>query len=83
LVTYYEKEKLHSANLYQLFSYLLNQQSSDPKTINATGILIYPTISEEYNLTFKYLNHHIYVKTIDLNQDWKKIAERLKHIINV
>lgn len=83
LTTFYEKERLHSSNLYQLFSYLLNQQLSDSKTTCATGILIYPTILEEYNLSFKYHNHDIYVKTVNLNQNWAEIYKRLHQIIEI
>jgi len=83
LATYFDKEKIHSSNLYQLFSYLLNQHSKDLKTIHASGILLYPTISEEYNLSFRYLDHKIYIKTVDLNQNWSLISKRLKEIISI
>ena len=79
----YGKEKIKSANLYQLFSYLLNQQDDSSKTITATGILLYPTIDEEYNLQFKYNDHNIYIKTVNLNMNWTKISSRLKEIIAV
>ena len=79
----YDKEKIKSANLYQLFSYLLNQQDVRPKTLNATGILLYPTIEKEYNLNFKYNNHRILIRTINLNSNWKNISLRLKEIISM
>ena len=79
----YEKEKIKSANLYQLFSYLLNQQDSNLKTHNATGILLYPTIETDYSLDFKYHEHKIQIRTINLNSNWKNISYRLKQIINV
>ncbi len=77
------KEKIKSANLYQLFSYLLNQRDDDFKTINAKGILLYPTIEEEYDLEFRYDNHDIHVRTVNLNTNWKHISSRLKEIICV
>ena len=79
----YNKERIKSHNLYQLFSYLLNQQDSSLKTQNATGILLYPTIEKEYNLNFKYINHDIQIRTINLNTNWKNISERLKEIIKL
>ncbi len=79
----YGKEKIKSANLYQLFSYLLNQQNQDPKTINATGILLYPTTEQEYNLDFKYQSHNIQIRTVNLNTNWKHISARLKQIVEV
>ncbi|MGN6164039.1 MAG: 5-methylcytosine-specific restriction endonuclease system specificity protein McrC [Flavisolibacter sp.] len=82
MTTNYDKEKIKSANLYQLFSYLLNQQTDDQKTINATGILLYPTIEEDYNLEFMYDKHNIYIRTVNLNTNWRSISDRLKSIIN-
>lgn len=79
----YGKEKIKSTNLYQLFSYLLNQQSNDPKTMSATGILLYPTITKDYNLEFKYHNHNIHIRTVNLNTNWKNISARLKEIIQI
>lgn len=79
----YDKERIKSANLYQLFSYLLNQQDSNLKTLNAKGILLYPTIETDYDLNFKYCNHNIQIRTVNLNSNWKKISSRLKEIIYV
>jgi 5-methylcytosine-specific restriction enzyme subunit McrC len=79
----YAKEKIKSTNLYQLFGYLLNQEDDSRKTQNATGILLYPTIEKEYDLQFKYYNHHIYIKTVNLNTNWRNIETRLKDILRV
>ncbi|HOZ98260.1 MAG TPA: 5-methylcytosine-specific restriction endonuclease system specificity protein McrC [Niabella sp.] len=77
----YDKEKIRSANLYQLFSYLLNQHSDNIKTRNATGILLYPTVDKEYDLNFFYQGHKIQIRTINLNTNWRDISSRLKSII--
>lgn len=79
----YDKERIKSANLYQLFSYLLNQQDGCSKTQNAKGILLYPTIETDYNLNFKYYNHNIQIRTVNLNSNWRKISSRLKEIIEL
>jgi 5-methylcytosine-specific restriction enzyme subunit McrC len=81
MIINYDKEKIRSANLYQLFSYLLNQENSDPKTQTATGILLYPTIEKEYDLLFQYKQHNIQIRTVNLNSNWKNISARLKEII--
>ena len=83
LKTNYGAEKITSANLYQLFSYLLNQRKNDSKTQTATGILIYPTIERDYDLQFRYQNHDILIKTVNLNTDWRNIEKRLKDIIKL
>ena len=79
----YDKAKIKSANIYQLFSYLLNQQDGKLKTQNATGILLYPTIDTEYDLSFRYNEHKIQIKTINLNTNWRNISSRLKEIIEL
>ncbi len=83
MIVNYDKERIKSANLYQLFSYLLNQQDGRSKTQNAKGILLYPTIETDYNLNFKYCNHSIQIRTINLNLNWRKISSRLKEIIEL
>jgi 5-methylcytosine-specific restriction enzyme subunit McrC len=79
----YDKERIKSSNLYQLFSYLLNQHDENLKTLNATGILLYPTIETDYNLNFKYCDHKIQIRTINLNSNWRNISLRLKEIIEL
>lgn len=79
----YDKAKIKSANLYQLFSYLLNQHNSNTKTRNATGILLYPTIEKDYDLSFNYKEHSIQIRTINLNTNWRNISSRLKSIVGV
>ncbi len=82
LKTNYGKEKINSANLYQIFSYLINQQEGDEKTHKTAGILLYPTIEQEYDLHFQFQKHPIFIKTVNLNNDWQTIEKRLKYIIS-
>jgi 5-methylcytosine-specific restriction enzyme subunit McrC len=79
----YGKERINSSNLYQLFSYLVNQEDGSEKNQNAKGILLYPTIEKEYNLSYKFKSHQIQIKTLNLNADWREIEKRLKEIIGV
>ena len=81
MIINYDKEKIKSVNLYQLFSYLLNQEDSDSKTQNASGILLYPTIEADYDLQFQYNKHNIQIRTVNLNTNWRNISSRLKEII--
>lgn len=73
----FDAERLHSANLYQLFSYMMNQRTDDPRTHGAAGILVYPTVNAEYDLSYAYQGHAISIRTVDLNQNWKEISRRL------
>jgi 5-methylcytosine-specific restriction enzyme subunit McrC len=79
--SYYNKEIIKSENLYQLFSYLMNQEEGTEKTKNTIGILLYPTIEKDYDLNFKYREHNIKIRTVNLNTDWRNIHERLLEII--
>ncbi|SDL59778.1 5-methylcytosine-specific restriction endonuclease system specificity protein McrC [Kriegella aquimaris] len=77
----YDTEKIKSNNLYQLFSYLLNQEDNTERNNLAKGILLYPTIEKEYNLNFRYKRHNIEIKTLNLNNSWQSISRRLHQII--
>ena len=59
----YSNLKFHSANLYQLYSYLKNlEHNIESKiNINASGILLYPTTTIELDETFLIDNHFINV----------------------
>jgi 5-methylcytosine-specific restriction enzyme subunit McrC len=76
------KEKIKSINLYQLFSYLVNQEDNTEKTRKAKGILLYPTIDKDYELFYKYKDHEVQIQTINLNTGWKEISARLQKVIN-
>lgn len=82
MTTNYDKERIKSSKLYQLFSYLLNQQDGSEKTKKATGIFLYPTVEKDYDLNFKYNDHKIQIRTINLDTNWRNISTRLKKIIN-
>ena len=73
----HDTEKIHSSNLYQLFAYLKNVESKDKLGRQCEGILLYPTINKEVSLNYKYENHLVKIRTINLNQHWKKIHQDL------
>lgn len=79
--TRYEKQKINSSNLYQLFSYLKNQEMDSEITLNCEGILLYPSIQNDFVHSFKYENHKIRIMAISLNQDWQKIRTDLLKIV--
>lgn len=79
--TRYEKQKINSSNLYQLFSYLKNQEMDSEITLNCKGILLYPSIQNDFVHSFKYENHKIRIMAINLNQDWQKIRTDLLKIV--
>ena len=71
---------ISSNNLYQIMAYVDNQ---DPyKNGNVSGMLLYAQTINEPSVKFKHqLNlHTIMVRTLDLNEDWENIKERLNDI---
>ena len=79
--TRYDKQKINSSNLYQLFSYLKNQEMDSEITLNCEGILLYPSIQNDFVHSFKYERHKIRIMAINLNQDWQKIRTDLLKIV--
>jgi 5-methylcytosine-specific restriction enzyme subunit McrC len=74
----YGAEKIHSAHLYQLSSYLKNLEVKGGVNLHCEGMLIYPTVKKDVNLKYdSMLGHKVSVRTINLNQDWRQIHGNL------
>lgn len=78
----YEARKIKSANLYQLFSYIINQRDGSQRNDNTRGILLYPTIDEDYDLDYRYESHELCICTVNLNAPWVDIHKILFQIIS-
>ena len=62
----------------------MNQEDENkPHTKETDGILVYPTTNQDIDVAFSYknTNHIIRICTINLNQDWQLIENRLKEIV--
>lgn len=82
LSTHFDKEKIKSEHLYQIFSYLINQEEANrEETLNCEGILLYPTNRVHFKYSYKYGTHRIRVMTIDLNREWRQIHDDLLAIV--
>ena len=81
---YGEKGKIRRDHLSQILTYVMNQESdAQPHTKDTRGILVYPTVDTELDVSYVYknTNHVIRVSTVNLSQDWRQIEQRLKEII--
>ena len=81
---YGEGGKIRREHLSQILTYVMNQENdAAPHTKDTKGILVYPTIDTELDVSYVYkdTNHVIRVSTVNLNQDWQMIEQRLKEII--
>ncbi|UXJ68176.1 5-methylcytosine restriction system specificity protein McrC [Lysinibacillus fusiformis] len=75
--TQFDQERLYSVNLYQLFAYVMNSKFTGKKY----GILIYPMIDQHIHVSYQIMNHTISACTVNLNEEWSKIEQRLLEII--
>jgi 5-methylcytosine-specific restriction enzyme subunit McrC len=85
LNTRYDAEKFNSGNLYQIYSYLRNIETSanHPKNNEAEGILLYPTAGYNLNEKFKLGSHNLSIRTIDLSKSWMEIHNELLNVVEV
>ncbi len=82
LQTQYDKNTLHSGNLYQIFTYVKNEDRNN--TGNVSGMLVYAKTDEEItpDCRFDMGGNEIGAVTLDLNRDFKGISAQLDHIAN-
>ena len=81
---YGAQEKIRREHLSQIISYVMNQENCDnPHTFSTSGTLVYPTVDEDFDFSYRYkdTNHTIHVTTINLDQEWSKIEARVKEIV--
>lgn len=80
LNSYYDKEKIRTANLYQMHSYMTNLPKEEG--LNYKGILLYPTVRYEIDVSLKpQFGYDLEFRTINLNQDWQDIRSDLLAIV--
>lgn len=77
----YDKATLHSGNVYQIFTYVKNQDAAN--TGNVSGMLLYAKTEEAItpDCSFVMGGNKISVKTLDLNKEFKLITAQLDKII--
>jgi 5-methylcytosine-specific restriction enzyme subunit McrC len=80
----YGSEKFHSGNLYQLHSYLTNVEKDDRNKNNACcdGMLMYPTTQKEIDVAYQIGDHKLRLATVNLDEDWGLIHDRLLELLN-
>ena len=81
--TQYDIHTLHSANLYQIFTYVKNKEAElQGKPHEVSGILLYARTDEAFqpDNVYHMSGNKITVKTLDLNQEFPSIATQLNSI---
>lgn len=83
--TQYDIHTLHSANLYQIFTYVKNKEA-EPADVpyKVSGMLLYARTDEavQPNNSYQMSGNKISVRTLDLNQEFSEIAVQLNAIVD-
>ena len=77
----YGNSTLRSGYIYQIYAYLRSQErSSEPLTLNSSGMLLHPSVGEEFDEAVTIQGHRIRFATVDLAADSKTIRNRLLYL---
>jgi len=83
--THYNVHTLHSANLYQIFTYVKNKDTEfGDQPHKVSGMLLYAATDEaiQPDNSYQMSGNKISVKTLDLNWDFSEIAAQLNAIVD-
>jgi len=75
-----DKDKLKSANIYQIYAYLHSQRGRGLLCDKAEGVLLYPALDRQVDETFTIQGHGIRFVTVDLALKPSEILDRLLSI---
>ena len=84
LQTQYDVRTVHSANLYQIFTYVKNKDAELKETEHeVSGMLLYARTNEEIQPDNEYRmsGNRISVRTLDLNREFGEIEDQLKGFV--
>ena len=82
--TQYDIHTLHSANLYQIFTYVKNKEAQMTEVPHrVSGMLLYARTDEavQPDNTYQMSGNRISVRTLDLNREFLEIAAQLNAIV--
>jgi len=83
--TQYDAQTLHSANLYQIFTYVKNKEAQLAESPHeVSGMLLYAKTDNDSSLDKTYLmsGNRVSVKTLDLNLDFSSVRKQLDSIVD-
>jgi 5-methylcytosine-specific restriction enzyme subunit McrC len=80
--TQYNKDTFRSNNLYQIFTYVKNEDKNNTGLV--TGMLVYAKTDEDIipSITYNLGGNQIGVKTLDLGKEFPILTKQLNAIIN-
>ena len=85
LQSYYDVKKIHSGNLYQIFTYVKNQDNTFKRVLFSQSFRYVIVRKTASNLvpcnTFQMSGNQISVTTLNLNCDFAEISKQLNQIV--
>ena len=83
LKKHYDKEKLISGHLYQLFAYVQHARLQLPER-PVQGMLLYPVVQKEMRFSFQLsgTDHYLIIATVNLDQHWTQVEQELLAILS-
>jgi 5-methylcytosine-specific restriction enzyme subunit McrC len=78
--SHFGAEKLRSSHLFQIHAYMDNLPH-DTLSDTCEMMLLYPTTGTALTATYTHKGHAIYVRTINLNQEWQSIHKDLVSLV--
>ena len=81
----YDKHTIHSNNLYQIFTYVKNEDTRlKDMEYTVSGMLLYAKTIEEIqpNSVFQMSGNQISIKTLDLNKEFNDIKLQLEIVVS-
>jgi 5-methylcytosine-specific restriction enzyme subunit McrC len=79
LSSYFDAEKVHSGNLYQMSSYLMNAKAIGDT--QAEGMLVYPRVDRELREHYEILGRKGSLCTINLDAPWQSIDQEIRALM--
>lgn len=79
---YQGNKRFHSSNLYQIYAYLKNLEKNGGNDSSATGMLLYPVVSEEVSRSYQIDGHEVRIETINLADNWDEIERKLMLLVS-
>lgn len=82
--SHYDRNKVRSDNLYQIFTYVKNKDTELKDTnMKVSGMVLYAKTDELIQPDYDYMmsGNKISVKTLDLNNEFSMIQQQLNHIV--
>lgn len=77
----YERKKVDSSHLYQIFAYVENRSANLGEHPPHEGMLLYPVVEDAFAFEYRLKGRRVAVRSINLDQAWAEIHHDLLQLI--